>query len=162
MGPYGSKKLKKNKNGTLPSKHFWIFWNFFWIFFSVVNTKVLFWIVDFLMFNDFFLNSPLYPMWKPNTSIIWKTSVHSAKPSEIWAPGANFQCRQLLTVKWFILGSLGEFAIFGNLVSRKWLVVVENEVKFVPRGEYSVYTGYFWQLSAWGHSVVIRCISDFR
>ncbi len=29
-------------------------------------------------------NSPLYPMEKSKTSIIWKTSDHRAKRSEIW------------------------------------------------------------------------------
>ena len=61
-----------------------------------------------------------------------------------------------------ILGSFGAFPIFNNLVSRKWLVVEQSRVEFEPRGEYSVYTGYFWQLSACGHSRVSRFISDCR
>ncbi len=42
-----------------------------------------------------------------------------------------------------ILGSFGAFPIFDNRVSRKRLVVERNGEKFGPRGEYSVYTGYF-------------------
>ncbi len=50
--------------------YFWDFWNF-----------------EFLIFNDFFAkisNSPLYPVEKPKSSIIWKTSDRRAKRSEIW------------------------------------------------------------------------------
>ncbi len=69
MGPYGSKKTSKRYS---TSNHFCIFSNF-WIFFSEVLTKELFWIFDILSFFTIFdelfskiSNSPLYPMgnWK--------------------------------------------------------------------------------------------------
>ena len=41
-----------------------------------------------------------------------------------------------------IVGSFGAFPIFDKPVSRKRLVVERKGVKFGPRGEYSVYTGY--------------------
>ena len=47
-------------------------------------------------------------------------------------------------------------------LSGKWANVEQNWVKFGHRGKYSVYEGYCWQLSAWSHSGVTRCISDFR
>ncbi len=47
-----------------------------------------------------------------------------------------------------ILGSLGAYTNFDNLVCRKRMVVEQNGVKFGPLGEYSVYTGHFRQLSA--------------
>ena len=44
-----------------------------------------------------------------------------------------------------ILESFGEFPIFNNLVSRKRMgdQIERYEVKFGPRGEYSMYAGYF-------------------
>ncbi len=79
-----------------------------------------------------------------------------ARMNRAWASLLTYQTSEIL----YILGSLGAFPIFNNFVSRKWLVVQRNGVKFEPGGEYSVYTSYFWQLSA--HTGVIRCISDFQ
>ncbi len=61
-----------------------------------------------------------------------------------------------------ILGSFGVFPTFDNLVSRKRFVVEQTEWNSGLGGEYLVYTGYVWQLNAWGNSGVIRCISNFR
>ncbi len=47
MWPYGSQKFQ---NATPPSNHFWMFSNFFWIFCSVVLTKVPFCIFEILRF----------------------------------------------------------------------------------------------------------------
>ncbi len=86
-------------------------------------------------------------MGKPTTSVIRKTSNRRAKQSEIWASGESIQCTQgtigTLMIK-VILGSFGAFPIFEKPVSRKWLLVGRNGVKFwASGGEYSVYTGYF-------------------
>ncbi len=97
-----------------------------------------------------FLISPLPPMGKPKTPIIWKTSDRRAKQSEIWALEVSIQCTQgtfdtsLIKV---ILGSFGAFRFLTKSVSRKWLVVERNGFKFGFGVEYSVYTGYFWHLS---------------
>ncbi len=45
VGPYGSKKIQ---NATSPFNYFCIFSNLIWNFFSVVHTKVLFWIFEML------------------------------------------------------------------------------------------------------------------
>ncbi len=42
-----------------------------------------------------------------------------------------------------IPGSFGAFLTFDNIVCQKWLIVERNGVKCGPRGECSVYTGYF-------------------
>ncbi len=61
-----------------------------------------------------------------------------------------------------ILGSLGAFPIFDNLVSCKWLVVERNGVKFGPQGwVFSIYR-ILVKLNASGNSGVIRCISHFQ
>ncbi len=76
-------------------------------------------------------------MGKPKTSIIWKTSERRAKQSEMWASGVSIQCAQgtfETSVLKVILGSFGAFPIFEKPVSRKWLSVERNGVKFVPRG----------------------------
>ena len=61
-----------------------------------------------------------------------------------------------------ILGSFGAFPIIDNLISRKWLVVERNGVKFGPRGwvfnVHRVLLTLKWLRSFWGHSVH----SDFR
>ena len=60
-----------------------------------------------------------------------------------------------------ILGSFSAFPILSKLVSRKRLAVERNGVKFGP-GEMGVFSVYRVLLTvAWGHSGVIRCISDF-
>ncbi len=86
----------KIQNATPPSNHFWICSTFSWIFFSVVLTKVLFWLFEILNFRFLtnFWISPFYPLGKPKTSIIWKTSDRGAKRSEIWASGVSIQCIQ--------------------------------------------------------------------
>ncbi len=92
----------KLQNATAPSNYFWILSNFSWIFFSVVLTKVVFWIFEILSFWFLtnFWNSPLYPVGNPKTSIIWKTSNHRAKLSEIWTNGWVFSVyREILTLK---------------------------------------------------------------
>ncbi len=76
-------------------------------------------------------------MEKPKTSIIWKTSDRRAKWSEIWASGVSLQCIQVTfdsNVDKVILRSFGAFLIFDQLVSRKWLVVELNRVKFWASG----------------------------
>ena len=85
----------KLQNDTPPSDDFWIFSTYSWIF-SIVVTKVLFWIFEILMFRflTIFLISPWYPMGKAKTSIIWKTSERRAKQSESWASSASVQCIQ--------------------------------------------------------------------
>ncbi len=85
-------------NASYPSNHFWILSNFVWIFFSVILTKVLFWIFEILSFWFLtnFLISPLYPMGKPKTSIIWKTS-----DCKFGSPELVFSVhRVLLTLQW--------------------------------------------------------------
>ncbi len=88
--PMGAKTL------LLPQITLESFQTFSWILFSVVLTKVLFWIFEILSFRFLtnFWISPLHPMGKPKTSIIWKTSDRRAKPSEIWASGVSIQCTQ--------------------------------------------------------------------
>ena len=68
--------------------------------------------------------------------------------------------RDLLTVKWLrsFLGHSVNFQFSASFWKR--LVVEQNGVKFGPRDEYSAYTGFFWQFSAWVHSGVIQCISN--
>ncbi len=87
-------------------------------------TKVLFWIFEILSFRFLtnFWISPLHPMGKPKTSIIWKTSDCRAKQSEIWASGVSIQSTQGTfdtSVVKVILGSFGVLQIFKNFVSRK-------------------------------------------
>ncbi len=61
-----------------------------------------------------------------------------------------------------ILGSLGAFPIFDNLVSRKWLEVERSRVKFWPqRYVFSVYR-ILVKLNASSNSEAIWCISDFQ
>ena len=160
------------QNATRPSYYSRILSNFVWFFFSVVYTKVLFWIFESLslrFFHDFFFvsltwnleilsfwfltnlwNSPLYAMGKQEISIIWKTSDRRAKRGEIWTSGVSVQCIQVTLDSYVlkvILGSFGAFPIFDNRLSQKRLVVERNGVKFRPRGwVFSVYR-YFWQLS---------------
>ncbi len=158
-------------------------------FFSVRLIKVLFWIFEILNFWFLanFWKSPWYTMRKPKTSFIWKTSDRRAKRSEIWVPKACIQCIQVHTstktagrrakrneiwdsgvvfnvymVVWYLVLKviLVEFPIFDNLVSRQWLVVGRNWVKFGPQGwVFSVYMTHV-KLNALGNSGVIRCISD--
>ncbi len=64
------------------------------------------------------LNSPLYPMGKPKTSIICKTSDRRAKRSEIRALGVSIQCTQGTfdtSVIKVILGSFGAFRFLTSL-----------------------------------------------
>ncbi len=81
-GPYGSQNIKTLLLPPITFESFQTF--FFWIFFSVVLTKVLFWTFEILSFRFLknFLNSPLYLWVKPKTSIIWKRSDRRAKRSE--------------------------------------------------------------------------------
>ncbi len=54
---------------------------------------------EFLIFNNLFSkisNSRLYPMGKPKTSIIWKTSHRRAKRSEIWHSWGYFNIYEVL------------------------------------------------------------------
>ena len=90
MGPYGSQNFKRYSSLKSLLNLFNLFLNF--NFLSVVFTKVLFWIFEILNFRflTIFLISPLYPMRKPKTSIIWKTSDRIAKQSEIWASGGEY------------------------------------------------------------------------
>ncbi len=70
-------------------KHcFWLFENF------VIFLRFLA-LLDYVSrYLTNFCVSPLYPMGKPKTSIIWKTSDRRAKRVEIWASGASIQCTQ--------------------------------------------------------------------
>ena len=54
------------------------------------------------------------------------------------------------------LGSFDAFPIFGDLVSRKRLIVERNGRKFGPRGPYKVVLTVKCSRSVWGHSVHIR------
>ncbi len=60
------------------------------------SQKYCFGLLKFLSFWFLtnFLISPLYPMGKPKTLFIWKTSDRGAKRSEIWARGVSIQCTQ--------------------------------------------------------------------
>ncbi len=65
--------------------------NLSWIFLPLVLTKLhwgflTYMSVDFNEFCSKISNSPLYPMKKPKTSIIWKTRKRRAKQNEIWDP----------------------------------------------------------------------------
>ncbi len=50
------------------------------------------------------------------------------------------------------------FPIFKNLVSRKGVVVEQEEQNL---GKYLVHTGFFWLFSVQDQSEVIGCISEF-
>ncbi len=147
-----------------PSNLFWILSNIFWIFFTVVLTKVLFWsfeILSFWFLTNFWI-SPLYPMGKPKTSIIWKTSDRRLKQSEIWASGwvisvhrvlLRLKCLRSFWVHWV------QFCFFDNPVSRKRLVAAKGETEWNLglRGDYPVYTGYLWHF-LYTVIKIIRCI----
>ncbi len=62
---------------------------FFLFFFIWIFEILSFW------FLTNFWNSPLYPMGKTKTSIIWKTSNRRAKHSAILASGVSVQCIQV-------------------------------------------------------------------
>ncbi len=86
MGPYGSENFKTLLLLQLVAESFqtspefssqWFSQNYIWDF----------WNFEFAILMIFFSkisNSPLYPMEKPKTSIIWKASDRRAKRSEIW------------------------------------------------------------------------------
>ena len=95
MGPYGRGNFK---NATPISNHFWIFSNFFCIFFLVVLIKILFSIFEMLSFQFLtnFWNSPLFPMGKPKPgvySVYWFLTMagRRAKLSESWYWGLSIQ-----------------------------------------------------------------------
>ncbi len=78
-----------------------------------------------------------------------------AKRSEIWTSGWVFSLyRVLLTVKWLrpVWGHSVHFWFSTTLLSWKRLCIERDSVRmnFGPRGEYSVHTLCFWQLSSWG------------
>ncbi len=87
----------KSSNPTPPSNHCRFFLKLllkflldrphktaqFWIFEILDFLEIL--VLDFWPFE--ILNSPLYPIGKRKTSIIWKKNHHRAKRSEIWALG---------------------------------------------------------------------------
>ncbi len=68
-----------NRHSTL--KSLWIFSNFSEFSSQLSSQKVLFWIFKIfsLWFLTKFWNSPLYPMGKPKTPVIWKTSDRRGK-----------------------------------------------------------------------------------
>ena len=69
--------------------------------------------------------------------------------------------RDLLTVKW--LRSFWGHSVHFWFSASFWkrLVIEQNAVKFGPQGEYSVYTGSFWQFSAWCHSGAFPTVTNF-
>ncbi len=60
------------------------------------------------------------------------------------------------------LRSFGAFPIFDNLYLENGWLQCETDENLGLGGKYSVYAGYFWQLSAEGQSEVIQSISDFQ
>ncbi len=83
------------------------------------TTFVFFLIFEFPIFNYFFSkisNSPLQPIEKSKTSIIWKTSERRAKRSEIWEVVVQhiWGTFDLLAFN-CTLGSFGALSIFSNL-----------------------------------------------
>ncbi len=91
MGPYGSQNFKTL---LLPQISFESFQTFFWNFFSVVLTKVLFWIFEiwsFRFFNEFFIFTfATYGETKPSST--WKTNDRRSNQIEIWASGVSIHC----------------------------------------------------------------------
>ncbi len=169
MGPYGSQSFKTL---LLPQITIWTFSTFSWIFFSVVLTKVLFWIFELLSFRflTFFLILPLYPMGKPKTSISGKRATVERNGVKFGPQGWVFNVHRGTfdtSVINVILGSFGAFPIFEKPVSRKRLVIERNGIKFGPgRWVFSVHRVFLtpkWLRSFWGHLVLFRfrqpCIS---
>ncbi len=139
---------------SAPSNYFWIFSTFPWIFFSVVLTKILFWIFEILSFRFltfFFWISPLHTMVKQKPQLYgkratvernrvkfgprgWVFSVHRVhltlkclrsfwgQSVYLWVFSVHSERLTLKRLR-FVLGSLGAFSIFNNLVPWTWLVV---------------------------------------
>ncbi len=70
----------------------------------------------------------------------------------------------LLTVKWLrsFWGHSVHFRFSASLYLEKGWAYSKREWNLGLGDEYSVYTLCFWQLSAWGFSGAMWCISDFR
>ncbi len=113
----GAKTSKRYSSIKSPLNPFKLFLNFL-LSGPDKGTVLDFLNVEFLIFNNFFLISPLYPMGKPKTSIIWKTSDNRAKQSDIWTSAVSVQCTQGTfdtSVIKVILGSFGTFRFLTSL-----------------------------------------------
>ena len=144
--PYmGAKTLKRYSSLKSLANLFKLFLNFL-LSGPYKSTLFEFWNLDFPIFNEF-LNFTIVPMGKPKTSIICKMSDRGEKRSEIWASGESIQVyRASLTVK--SVRSFSAFPIFDNLVLQMAACRAKWSANLGLKGDYSVYTGYFWQLSA--------------
>ena len=116
MGPHGSRHFKTLLLPQISFESFQIFSKFF---LSGPHKST---VLDFLNFEfpilTNFLNSPLYPIGKQKTSIIWKTGDCRAKRSENWASGVSIQCTHGTfdtSVIKVILGSFGAFRFSTSL-----------------------------------------------
>ena len=84
------------------------------------STVLDFWNFKFPILTNFLISS-LFPMGKPKTSIISKTSDRRAKQREIWGSGVSIQCTEGTfdtSVIKVILGSFGAFRFLTSLISK--------------------------------------------
>ncbi len=148
---------EKCQNATPPSNRFWIFPNCSCIFYSLGPHKSSvweFWNFEFYNFSGIFLWKFRFHhcvIVKHKTAIISKRSHRKTKRSEIWVWWVSIQCIEgTLTVncsRSFWRYSVHLRSLTTLCLENGWLQSESNE-NLGLGGNYLVYAGYFWQLSA--------------
>ena len=133
-------KISKRSSYKSQPKVFKLFLNFLPIA-PHKNTLIIFEILSLRFLMIFFSkisNSPLYPMEKPKTSIIWKTSDCRAKRSKTWDSGVVQVIYVQLLEVWPLAKFHPKYGDFENWpVSRKPPEIPQskNKLNFDPLGQ---------------------------